>query len=101
MDGLTITQCIKIIKTDYKNGDSATATYHSLKGDCGLHNHLTAQAIRKIVKKFEKTLVVTNIERPVHYRFPRFPENIAILSKSVAKEPNVAILRRSQQLGLS
>ena len=41
MDCLTITQPIKIIKTYYKNGDSATATYRP-----------PTQAIGKIVRKF-------------------------------------------------
>ena len=48
----TITQHIKIIKIYYKNGDSATAMYHGLRGDYGLHNRLNTQAIGKIVKKF-------------------------------------------------
>ena len=52
MDHLTITQRIKMIKTYYKNGDSATATYRTLRGDYGLHNRPTTQAIGKIVKKF-------------------------------------------------
>ena len=51
MDRLTITQHIKIIKTYYKNDDSATATFHALKGDYGLHNRATTPAIGKIVKK--------------------------------------------------
>ena len=35
-------------------GDSDTATYPALRGDYGLHNRPTAQAIGKIVKKFEE-----------------------------------------------
>ena len=63
MDSLTITQHIKIIKTYYKNVDSATTvkTYRALRGDYDLHNRPTTQAIDKIVKKFEETGVVTNI----------------------------------------
>ena len=45
-----------------KNGDSATATYRALRGDCGLHNSPTTQVIAKIAMKFEETGVVTNIE---------------------------------------
>ena len=101
MDRLTITQRIKIIKTYYKNGDSATATYRALRGDYGLHNRPTTQAIGKIVKKFEETGAVTNIVRPVHHRFARSAENIAAVSESVAEDPNVSIPRRSQELGLS
>ena len=79
MDRLTIIQRnIKIIKT-YKNCDSATVTYRALKGHYGLYNHPTTQAIGKIVKKFEETGLVTNIERPVHHRFARSAENIAIV----------------------
>ena len=52
------------------------------------------------MKKFEETGVVTNIERPVHHRFTRSIENIAIVSESVAEYINVSILRRSQGLGL-
>ena len=54
-----------MIKTHYKNGNSATATYRALRGDYGSHNCLTTQAIGKIVKKFEDNGVFTNIERPV------------------------------------
>ena len=43
------------------------------------------------MKKFEETGVVTNIERPVHHRFARSAENIAIISESVAEDPNVSI----------
>ena len=47
MDRLSTTQSIKMTKTNYKSGDSATATYRALRGDYGLHNRPT-----KIVKKF-------------------------------------------------
>ena len=90
-----------MIKTYCKNGDSATARYCALREDYDLHNRLTTQAIGKIVKKFEDTRVVTNIERPVHHRYARFAENIAIVSESVAEGPNVSICRCSQELELS
>ena len=54
--------------------------YRALRGDYGLHNHPITQAIGKIVKKFEETVVVTNIERPVHHRVARSAENTAIVS---------------------
>ena len=79
-----------------------TATYRALRGAYDLHNPSITQAIGKIVKKFEETGMFINIERPVHYRFARFArsaENIAIVSESVAEEPNVSISRRSQELG--
>ena len=60
-----ITQRIKMIKTYHKNSDSAIATYRALRGDYGLHNRPTMQAIGKIVMKFEET---ANIEKPVHHR---------------------------------
>ena len=69
LDRLTITQRIKIIKTSYKNGDFATASYRASRGDYGLHKRPTTQAIGKIEKKFEETGVVTNIKRSVHHRF--------------------------------
>ena len=47
------------------------------------------QAVGKIVKKFEETGVITNIERPVHYCFACSAENIAIASESIAEGPNV------------
>ena len=43
------------------------------------------KAIGKIVKKFEETGVITIIEGPVHHRFARFAENIAIVSESVVE----------------
>ena len=58
MNRLTITQHIKMNKTYYRNGDSATATYFSLRGDYGLHNRPITQAIDKLVKKFEETGVL-------------------------------------------
>ena len=39
--------------------------------------------------------------RTVHHRFTRSAENIAIVCESIAEDPNVAISRRSQELGLS
>ena len=48
MDRLTIIQRIEIIKTNYKNGDFATATYRALRGDCDLHNRPTTQGIGKL-----------------------------------------------------
>ena len=60
-----------MVKTYYKNVDSATATYRPLRGDYDLHNRPTTQAIGKIVKEFEETGVVTNIERPVHHHLAR------------------------------
>ena len=83
IDRLAITQRIKIIKTYYKNGD-ATATYRALGEDYRLHNRPIRQAIGRIVKKFEETGVVTNIERPQHHRFASSAENIAIVCESVA-----------------
>ena len=62
-------------------------TYRALRGECGLHNCPTTQASGKIVKKFKKTEVVTNIERPMHHRFARSIENIAVVSESVAEDP--------------
>ena len=100
MDRLTIIQRIKMIKTYYKSGDYATATYRALIGDYGLHNHLNTQAIGKIVKKIEETGVVANIKRPVQHRFACSTENIAMVSESVAEDPNVSISHRCQELGL-
>ena len=80
MDRLSITQRIEMIKAYYKNGGY------------GLHNRPTTQAIGKIVKKLEETEVVTNIERPVHHHFARSAANIAIVSESVVKDPNVSLL---------
>ena len=75
MNHLTITQRIKMIKTNQKSVDSTTASYRALRGDYGP----TTQAIGKIVKKFEETEVLTNIERPVHNSFARCAKNIAIV----------------------
>ena len=83
MDHLTVPQCTKIIKTYYKNFDSATVTYYALRGDYGLHNRPATQAVGKIVKNFEEIGVVINIERPVHHRFAHSAENNAIVSESV------------------
>ena len=45
--------------------------------------------------------MVTNVEIPLHHRFARSGENIAIVSESTAENSNVSIPRRSQKLGLS
>ena len=55
VDWLLITQRLKMIKIYYKNSNSATGTYRALRKDYGLHNCPNTQAIRKILKKFEKT----------------------------------------------
>ena len=54
MNRLTITQRIKIIKSYYKNGNSATVTYRALRRDLGLQNHPTTQAIGKSVEKLKE-----------------------------------------------
>ena len=64
--------------------------YRALGGYYGLHSRPTTQAIGEIVKKFEETGVVTNIERILHHRYARSAEIIAIVSESVAKDPNVS-----------
>ena len=87
---LTIIQRTKMIKTYYKNGDSAIATHCALRGDYGFHNRPTLQAIGKLMKRFEGTRVVTNIERTVHHRFAGYAKNIAIVSESVAEDPKVS-----------
>ena len=66
------------MKTYYKISDSGAVTYHGFRGDYGLHNRPTTQAIGKIMKKFEETEVVKNIYH--------FAENIAIVSESVAED---------------
>ena len=65
----------------------------------GLHNRPAKQAIGQIVKIFEETVVATNIERPVHHRFDG--SATAIVSESVAEDPNVSIHHHFQELGLS
>ena len=80
-----------MIKTYYKKGDSVTVTYPALRED---YDRPTTQATGKIVKKFEETGVITNSEKPVHNRFARSAEKIAIVSESVAEDLNV-----SQELG--
>ena len=86
MDRLTIKQHLKIIKTNYKNGNSVTATYRALRGDYGLHSRPTMQAIGKIVQKFGESRVITNIESPNHHSFASSDENIAIISESAAED---------------
>ena len=45
-------------------------------------------------------VVVTNIERPLHYHYGRSTANIAIVSESVAENSNVLIPHHCQELGL-
>ena len=67
-------------------------TFRSLRGDYGCFRP-TTQAIGKIGEKFKETGVITNIERPVHQRFARTAENIAIVRESVAADQKVSIPR--------
>ena len=53
------------------------------------------------MKKFEETGVVTNTEILVDHHFARSAENIAIVSETVADDPNVSIPRLYQDLRLS
>ena len=89
MDRLIITQHIIMIKIYYKSGTYATAMYRTLRGVYGLRNRSTTQAISTttqtistIVKKFEETGMITNIERPVRHCIARSTENISIVNKS-------------------
>ena len=45
--------------------------------------------------------MVTDIERPVHHRFVRSAENIAIVSESIDEDTNVLIHHGSEEFGLS
>ena len=45
-----------------------------------------------MVKKFEETGVIKNIKRPLHHRFARSAENIAIVSEIVNEDSNVSIV---------
>ena len=78
-----------MIKIYYKNGDSAT--YRALRGDCGSHNRPTTRGIGKIVKKFDETGVVTNIERSVHHHCACSAEIIAIISENITEDQNVSM----------
>ena len=78
-----------MIRTYYRSGDSATATYRALKVDYALHKRPTTQAIGKIMKKFKEPIVVTNIERPVRHRFARFAENISVVTTVTANSSMV------------
>ena len=59
------------------------------------------QAILSIMKKFEETGVVTNVERPVQHRFAHSAENISVINEYVNEDPNVSNPSRSQELGLA
>ena len=83
MDHLTIIKRIKIIKIYYKNNDSVPVTYPTSRGDYGLNNRPTKQAISKIMKKFEGTEEFTNIERLVHHRFARSAKKISLSNVKV------------------
>ena len=43
--------------------------------------------------------MIIKIERNVHHRFARSPENIAIVNENDDEDPNVSITRRFQELG--
>ena len=58
MARLTTHQRIRIIKTYYENGNSATATYRTLRADYGVHNRPTTPAIGKIVKKLKGMCII-------------------------------------------
>ena len=88
-----------MIKTDYKNDDSVTVWYFKRRL-WFTYNRPTMQAIGNIVKKFEETGVVTNIERSVHHRFACSAQNIAIVSENVVEDTNALIPCRSQECGL-
>ena len=53
------------------------------------------------MKKFEEIGVITNSEKLVYNIFACSAQKIAIVSESVAEDPNVSIPRRSQELELS
>lgn len=101
MEHLTIDQRVKIIKSYYKNSDSAVSTFRALRADYGRHNRPTKQTILNTVNKFEQTGSVTDIVRSVHHRNIRNAENIASVAESVEEDPNLSIPRRAQHLGLS
>ena len=94
-DGLTLTQCRKLITTYYKIDDPATATYRALRRDYGLQNCSTTQVIvAKLWRKLKrlKWLQILNGLCIIVSLVPL--KNIAIVSESIAEASNVLIPRR-------
>ncbi|CAH2099714.1 unnamed protein product [Euphydryas editha] len=98
MDRLTTAECVEIVKTYYKNGESVVGTFRALRGVYGRHNRPSERAIGKIVRKFEETGSVT--DGPRHNRNECSTANIAAVSESVEEHQNLSITKRAQHLGL-
>lgn len=101
MERYTVEQRIFIVKTHYKNGENFTQTIRRLREHFGRHNRPSRTGVQNLIKKFEETGSVKNLETPVRLRSARSVENIDAVTGSVNENPGTSIRHRSQQLDIT
>ena len=100
MDKYTIEQRVQIIKIYYQNNESVRKTFRALREFYGRNNRPAESTIRRLVNKFQSSGTVTDTIVPVRRRNARSEANIAAVNESVHENPNLSVLRRSQEFGI-
>lgn len=101
MERYTLEQRVYIVKTYFQNGSSVRATFRRIREYFGVRNRPSEVTIRKIVRRFETTGSVKDIETKVRERPARSVENIQAVRESVTENPQMSVNRRAQHLGIS
>lgn len=96
----TLEQHFEIIQKFYGNKRSFAQIYHSLL-ESYVMDRPDVHAIRRIMDKFERDLILHDTKPPTRRRNARNPDNIAAVRASGAANADVSVNRRFQEVGLS
>ena len=98
MESYTKEQCVIIVKTHYKYGESYAETVCKLRGIFGRQNAPYQSTVKRMINKFEETGSIMDSKLPVCYHTGQSLDNFAAVSESVAESPGTSLRHRSQQL---
>jgi hypothetical protein len=96
MECYTKEQCVIIVKTHYKYGESYAETVRKVRGIFGQRN----APYQSTVKKFQETGLIMDSKLPVHHRTGQSLDIVVIVSESVAESPGTSLCHHSQQLDI-
>jgi len=87
MESYTKEQCVIIVKTHYKYGESYAETVCKLRGIFGRQNAPYQSTVKRMINKFEETGSIMDSKLPVCYHTGQSLDNFAAVSESVAESP--------------
>jgi len=100
MEHYTKEQCVIIVKTHYKYGESYAETVPKVRGIFGQRNAPYQPTVKRMIKKFEETGFIMDSKLPVCHRTGRSLDTVVTVSESVAESPGTSLCHHSQQLDI-